>query len=74
MLHQELQYLRSQLEGESDRELQQPDSPAATRLKQGIEYLRLQLEGERELLQQQVCFLVQQNQSLAECAREQLDL
>lgn len=49
-----------------------PDSPA--RIQQEIDYLRVELEGERELLQQHVCFLVQQNLTLAECTREQLDM
>ncbi|XP_023663668.2 CDK5 regulatory subunit-associated protein 2 isoform X2 [Paramormyrops kingsleyae] len=36
--------------------------------------LRSQLEGEREQLQQQMRYLVQQNQNLAEVTKEQLDL
>lgn len=49
-----------------------PDSPA--RIQQEINNLRLELEGERELLQQHISVLVQQNLSLAECTREELDL
>ncbi|XP_075944652.1 CDK5 regulatory subunit-associated protein 2 isoform X4 [Anarhichas minor] len=49
-----------------------PDSPA--RIQQEIDHLRLELEGERELLQQHIGLLVQQNLTLAECTREQLDL
>ncbi|KAM9841643.1 CDK5 regulatory subunit-associated protein 2 [Aulostomus maculatus] len=49
-----------------------PDSPAAIQLE--INNLRVELEGERELLQQHISFLVQQNLTLAECTREQLDL
>ena len=49
-----------------------PDSP--TRIQQELDNLRVELEGERELLQQHVCLLVQQNLTLAECTREQLDL
>lgn len=49
-----------------------PDSPA--RIQQEVDNLRLELEGERELLQQHVSLLVQQNLTLAECTREQLDL
>lgn len=49
-----------------------PDSPA--RIQQELDNLRLELEGERELLQQHVSLLVQQNLTLAECTREQLDL
>lgn len=48
------------------------DSPA--RIQQEIDNLRLELEGERELLQQHISLLVQQNLTLAECTREQLDL
>lgn len=48
------------------------DSPA--RIQQEIDNLRMELEGERELLQQHVSLLVQQNLRLAECTREQLDL
>lgn len=48
------------------------DSPA--RIQQEIDNLRVELEGERELLQQHICLLVQQNLTLAECTREQLDL
>lgn len=44
------------------------------RIQQEIDYLRLELEGERELLQQHVALLVQQNLTLADCTREQLDL
>ncbi|XP_069571754.1 CDK5 regulatory subunit-associated protein 2 [Brachyistius frenatus] len=44
------------------------------RIQEDIDYLRLELEGERELLQQHVSLLVQQNLTLAECTREQLDL
>lgn len=49
-----------------------PDSPA--RIQQEIDNLRLELEGERELQQQHISLLVQQNLTLAECTREQLDL
>lgn len=49
-----------------------PDSPA--RIQQEINNLRLELEGERELLQQHISVLVQQNLTLAECTREELDL
>lgn len=49
-----------------------PDSTA--RVQQEIETLRLELEGDRELLQLHVGLLVQQNLSLAESTREQLDL
>lgn len=49
-----------------------PDSPA--RIQQELDNLRVELEGERELLQQHVGNLVQQNLTLAECTREQLDL
>lgn len=48
------------------------DSPA--RIQQEIDNLRLELEGERELLQQHLGLLVQQNLTLAEYTREQLDL
>ncbi|XP_078127487.1 CDK5 regulatory subunit-associated protein 2 isoform X3 [Sander vitreus] len=48
------------------------DSPA--RIQQEIDNLRLELEGERELLQQHLSLLVQQNLTLAEYTREQLDL
>lgn len=49
-----------------------PDSTA--RIQQEIDNLRVELEGERELLQQHIGLLVQQNLTLAECTREQLDL
>lgn len=49
-----------------------PESLCA--IQQEIDYLRLELEAERELLQQHVGLLVQQNLTLAECTREQLDL
>lgn len=49
-----------------------PDSPARIQLE--LDNLRLELEGERELLQQHVRLLVQQNLTLGECSREQLDL
>ncbi|XP_035246158.1 CDK5 regulatory subunit-associated protein 2 isoform X3 [Anguilla anguilla] len=39
-----------------------------------IGYLHSQLKGEREQLQQQLRYLVQQNQNLAEATKEQLDL
>ncbi|PWA26806.1 hypothetical protein CCH79_00001062 [Gambusia affinis] len=44
------------------------------RIQQDVDYLRLELDVERELLQQHIRLLVQQNLSLAECTREQLDL
>ncbi|KAM9306675.1 CDK5 regulatory subunit-associated protein 2 isoform 3-T3 [Pholidichthys leucotaenia] len=44
------------------------------RIQEEIDNLRLELEGERELLQQHVGLLVQQNLNLAECTKEQLDL
>lgn len=49
-----------------------PDSTAL--IQQELDNLRLELEAERELLQQHVSLLVQQNLNLAECTREQLDL
>ena len=49
-----------------------PDSTA--RIQQEIDNLRMELKGGRELLQQHVSFLVQQNLTVAECTREQLDL
>ncbi|KAM7368804.1 hypothetical protein PAMP_013111 [Pampus punctatissimus] len=49
-----------------------PDSPA--RIQQEIDNLRLEIEGERELLHHHISFLTQQNLTLAECTREQLDL
>ncbi|XP_047200543.1 CDK5 regulatory subunit-associated protein 2 isoform X6 [Hippoglossus stenolepis] len=49
-----------------------PDSPARIQLE--LDHLRLELEGDRELLQQSISVLVQQNLSLAESTREQLDL
>ena len=48
------------------------DSPAS--IQQEIEYLRWQLEGERELLQQHLHSLVQQNAHLAQSTTEQLAL
>lgn len=45
-----------------------------SRIQQDIDYLRLELDGERELLQQHIRLLVQQNLSLAQYTREQLDL
>ncbi|XP_056146744.1 CDK5 regulatory subunit-associated protein 2 isoform X3 [Lampris incognitus] len=65
---QEMRYLFSNSESISDF----PDSPA--RIQQEIDYLRLTLDVEREVQQQHLSFLVQQNQTLAECTREQLDL
>ncbi|TWW66400.1 CDK5 regulatory subunit-associated protein 2 [Takifugu flavidus] len=49
-----------------------PDSPC--RIQQELDDLRMELEGEREVLQQHTSLLVQQNLTLAECTREQLDL
>lgn len=49
-----------------------PDSPA--RIQQELDNLRLELEGEREVLQHNICVLVQHNLTLAEFTREQLDL
>lgn len=49
-----------------------PDSPA--RIQQELDNLRLELEGDRELLQHNIRVLVQQNLTLAEFTREQLDL
>uniref|UniRef100_UPI003AAC0E90 CDK5 regulatory subunit-associated protein 2 n=1 Tax=Centroberyx gerrardi TaxID=166262 RepID=UPI003AAC0E90 len=65
---QGLQELFSYKESVSDL----PDTSA--RIQQEIDYLRVELEGERELLQQHLSLLVQQNLNLAECTREQLDL
>lgn len=48
------------------------DSPC--RIQQELDDLRLEFEGEREVLQQHTSLLVQQNLTLAECTREQLDL
>ncbi|XP_069370322.1 CDK5 regulatory subunit-associated protein 2 isoform X7 [Paralichthys olivaceus] len=49
-----------------------PDNPARIQLE--LDHLRLELEGDRELLQQCIRVLVQQNLTLAKCTREQLDL
>lgn len=49
-----------------------PDSPA--RIQQEIDNLQMELEGERALLQQHISLLVQQNLTLAERTREELDL
>lgn len=49
-----------------------PDSPF--RIQQELDDLRLEFEGEREVLQQHTSFLIQQNLTLAECTREQMDL
>lgn len=48
-----------------------PDSLCS--IQQEIDALRAELEGERELLQQHVRLLVQQNLTLAEYTREQLE-
>ncbi|KAI1904757.1 hypothetical protein AGOR_G00008980 [Albula goreensis] len=48
------------------------DSPDS--LHRQIDCLRSQLEGEREQMKQQLRYLVQQNQNLAEATKEQLDL
>ncbi len=47
---------------------------SSARIQEEIDNLRVELEGERELLHQHVGLLVQQNLTLAECTREQLDL
>ncbi|KAJ8339140.1 hypothetical protein SKAU_G00359260 [Synaphobranchus kaupii] len=49
-----------------------PDRPSSHRHRIG--HLRSQPEGEREQLQQQLRYLVQQNQNLAEATKEELDL
>lgn len=67
-LQQGSQPLLSQEENVTDP----PDSP--DRIQQEIDHLRAELEGERELLRQHMSLLVQQNLTLAECTREQLDL
>ena len=61
---------------EWQQELQYSSSPqdGPASIQQEIEYLRWQLEGERELLQQHIHSLVQQNFNLAQSTREQLDL
>lgn len=63
---------QSLLSHEEERMRDPPDSMA--RIQQEVDNLRVELEGERELLQQHISLLVQQNLTLAECTSEQLDL